>query len=279
MQSSDWPTRAWVGEGGGGQDRGGRWKIGGGGSAEGGCHSVPTPAGTAFSSPARKADHQLYYPCGPHAARCTQDPQHGATFPGNFTLGMVRSDAMQALVFLAKLRDGCAPVLWHRILYPRPALRLQPLPQRAFCSATGRRRCGVSVPLFPTTGAEVSFQSDYFERFATDLGKVLHGGARQLEAGACAAPSEPKRFELRPGGAEPSAAERRQPAAWYCSFAESPRSLRGARAAADWLLAQPWARPLRTAVALAPPAHAAHRFHQRGDHSSFVATARRGSAG
>ncbi|XP_005378803.1 PREDICTED: uncharacterized protein LOC102007321 isoform X2 [Chinchilla lanigera] len=251
MQSSDWPTRAWVGEGGGGQDRGGRWKIGGGGSAEGGCHSVPTPAGTAFSSPARKADHQLYYPCGPHAARCTQDPQHGATFPGNFTLGMVRSDAMQALVFLAKLRDG----------------------------ATGRRRCGVSVPLFPTTGAEVSFQSDYFERFATDLGKVLHGGARQLEAGACAAPSEPKRFELRPGGAEPSAAERRQPAAWYCSFAESPRSLRGARAAADWLLAQPWARPLRTAVALAPPAHAAHRFHQRGDHSSFVATARRGSAG
>lgn len=27
MRSSDWPTRAWVGEGGGGQKRGGRWKI------------------------------------------------------------------------------------------------------------------------------------------------------------------------------------------------------------------------------------------------------------
>lgn len=27
MRSSDWPTRAWVGEGGGGQERGGRWKI------------------------------------------------------------------------------------------------------------------------------------------------------------------------------------------------------------------------------------------------------------
>lgn len=27
MRSSDWPTRAWVGAGGGGQERGGRWKI------------------------------------------------------------------------------------------------------------------------------------------------------------------------------------------------------------------------------------------------------------
>lgn len=59
----------------------------------------PLPA-QLFPSPARKADHQS-------TSLMVHSPTHArslaATFLGNCTLEMVRSDAMQAVVFLAKL--------------------------------------------------------------------------------------------------------------------------------------------------------------------------------
>lgn len=70
----------------------------------GGLYSVPSLASTAFPS-ARKADHRCFPPVA-------HSPAHAkslaVTFPGNFTFQMVRSDAMQAAVFLAKLLGwGC----------------------------------------------------------------------------------------------------------------------------------------------------------------------------
>lgn len=72
----------------------------------GGLHSVPTLASTVFFSFCQKSRPPILLSYMAHS------PAHArsmaVTFPGNFAFQMVRSDAMQAAVFLAKLLGrGC----------------------------------------------------------------------------------------------------------------------------------------------------------------------------
>ena len=68
--------------------------------AEGGCHSVPTLANTAFSFSCQKSRPPVLLPYGPQPRTRTV---LGRDLAGNFTSETVRSDAMQAVVFLAQL--------------------------------------------------------------------------------------------------------------------------------------------------------------------------------
>lgn len=100
MRSSDWPTGAWAGEGGGGRERGGRWKTGGGGLAEGrgwlSFSSHPCQHCFFLLRP-RKADHQFSSPSDPQPRTRTF---LGRDLPREFHIGnaQVRRNA-----------DGCVP--------------------------------------------------------------------------------------------------------------------------------------------------------------------------
>jgi hypothetical protein len=86
MRSSDWPTRAWVGEGGGGQERGGRWKNRRGWFGRGGLSFGSHPCQHSFFLSYQKSPPPTLLRSGP-----TAPPTHGPwprDLPREFHIGI-----------------------------------------------------------------------------------------------------------------------------------------------------------------------------------------------